>query len=232
VDWKVESLAALSSLNDPLRRRVYDCVGTDARGASRDTVAQALGLPRSVAAFHLDKLVVAGLLTFEFRRPPGRSGPGAGRPAKWYRHSDVDVAVSIPDRRYDLAAQILATAVERSADGVVASAEALRGAAREHGRSIGDALLRPGGGRPGRLAGTLEERLVDVLAEHGYAPRVTDGRVTLANCPFKVLAAQHQELVCRMNHELLSGVVEEAGLPGCNAVLDPAPGRCCVTLVA
>ena len=114
---RLDSLDALTALGEPVRRRVYDYVATEAHGVGRDGVAEALGLPRSVAAFHLDKLVVAGLLAVDFRRPSGRSGPGAGRPAKWYRRSEAEIAVSIPDRHYDLAAQILASAVERVAEG-------------------------------------------------------------------------------------------------------------------
>ena len=96
--------------------------------------------------------------------------------------------------------------------------------AREYGHSIGSRLRL-------ERSGTLQ-RLVDILADQGYEPRVTGGQVSLANCPFKALAEKHQGLVCRINHELICGLVEEAGLPGCTAVLDPAPGRCCVTLVA
>lgn len=52
------------------------------RGMSRAEAADAVGVARTLAAFHLGKLVDAGLLEVAHRRLTGRSGPGAGRPAK------------------------------------------------------------------------------------------------------------------------------------------------------
>ncbi|MGH9294859.1 MAG: helix-turn-helix transcriptional regulator [Acidimicrobiales bacterium] len=220
-------MVAVAALAEPLRRRVYDHVAAHAGGVSRDGTAEALGLARSVAAFHLDKLAEAGLLAVDFRRPPGRRGPGAGRPAKWYRRADGEIAVSVPERRYELAAALLARAVERAANETVPVGAALCEVAREHGRSAGAPLRSKG-----RASGSLLRRLVEVLAEQGYEPHVDGDQVTLVNCPFHLLAAEHRELVCTMNHELLCGLAEEAGLPAGAARLDPGPGRCCVTLVA
>ena len=81
---------------------------------SKDQAAAALGVARSVAAFHLDRLVDDGLLVAEYRRLTGRQGPGAGRPAKLYRRAERGVAVSVPPRRYDLAALLLARAVDEA----------------------------------------------------------------------------------------------------------------------
>jgi len=220
-------VAALAALNEPLRRRIYDHVASEDGGVSRDGAAAALGVSRSVAAFHLEKLAEAGLVEVDYRRPPGRGGPGAGRPAKWYRRAAGEINLSIPERRYGLAAALLARAVERSAGGTVGVTEALRDVAREHGQQIARAL-RLADSKPGPLG----QRLAQLLAEHGYEPRMSDGLITLVNCPFHALAEEHRDLVCHMNHELLCGVAEEAGLPAGAARLDPAPGRCCVTLVA
>jgi predicted ArsR family transcriptional regulator len=71
----------------------------------------------------------------------------------------------------------------------------------------------------------------ELLAEHGYEPRLEDGTITLGNCPFHALVLAHREPVCGMNLELVGGVVEAASLPRSAACLDLAPGRCCVTLV-
>ena len=221
----LDGVATLAALNEPLRRRIYDCVADQVGGVSREKVATTLGVARSVAAFHLDKLVGAGLLEVEQRRPPGRNGPGAGRPAKWYRRAAGEVSVSVPERRYALAAALLAEAVARAASSSLPVADALRAVAREHGRFIGAALSRA-------AAGPVADRLVEVLAEHGYEPCRSEGAITLRNCPFRVLAAEHRRLVCDMNLELLCGLVEAAGLPAGIARIDPAPGRCCVTLAA
>ncbi|MDQ3641298.1 MAG: helix-turn-helix domain-containing protein, partial [Actinomycetota bacterium] len=78
-------LAALAALGDPLRRRLYRFVGGQDHPVGRDEAAAGVGISRSTAAFHLDRLVDDGLLDAEFRRLTGRRGPGAGRPAKLYR---------------------------------------------------------------------------------------------------------------------------------------------------
>ena len=64
----------------------------------REQAAAGVGVARHVAKFHLDRLVADGLLAFEYRRPGGRGGPGAGRPAKLYRPTDSGVDVSLPER--------------------------------------------------------------------------------------------------------------------------------------
>jgi len=117
VEPETDPLTALAALSEPLRRRVYAHVASLRGEVSRGGVAAALGVARAVAAFHLDKLVGAGLLDVRYRRPPGRGGPGTGRPAKWYRRAAGAITVSVPERHYDLAAELLARAVERAGEG-------------------------------------------------------------------------------------------------------------------
>jgi len=81
-------LASLSTLDDPVRRRLYEVVRERPEPVGRDEAAAAAGVGRALAVYHLDKLVEAGLLTASYQRPPGRGGPGAGRPAKLYTRSD------------------------------------------------------------------------------------------------------------------------------------------------
>ena len=76
----------------------------------------------------------------------------------------------------------------------------------------------------------MTARLVDVLADHGYEPRLVDDNVCLTNCPFDQLAAEHTDLVCGMNLRLLDGLLEGAGAEELTARLQPTPGRCCVRL--
>src|SRR5919202_3194136 len=106
--------AGVSALEDPARRALLEFVGAADGAVSRDDAAQALGLTRRATAFHLDRLAEAGLLEVEYRRLTGRSGPGAGRPSKLYRRPAGEVAVSVPERHYDLAGDLLAAAVEES----------------------------------------------------------------------------------------------------------------------
>jgi predicted ArsR family transcriptional regulator len=220
-------LAALAALNEPMRRRLYRYVVGQGAAVNRDDAAAALGVARSVAAFHLDKLADLGLLEVEYRRPHGRSGPGAGRPAKMYRRAAGEIALSVPERHYDLAAQLLARAVEDATARSVPVSDALGSVARAYGRAIG-AGLRSSKGRSRRA---LVVALAELLSDQGYEPRVEGAAVTLGNCPFHILAAEHRDLVCGMNLALLQGVVACGGLPDDAARLDPAPGRCCVSLL-
>src|SRR5919202_5056137 len=117
--------AGVSALEDPARRALLEFV-TAAEGAvSREDAAQALGLTRRATAFHLDRLAEAGLLEVEYRRLTGRSGPVAGRQSKVYRRPADEVAVSVPERHYDLAAELLAAAGESDAAGAGPAREAL-----------------------------------------------------------------------------------------------------------
>jgi predicted ArsR family transcriptional regulator len=218
-------LAAVAALGDPLRRRLYRFVEAQDHAVSRDEVAEGAGVSRSAAAFHLDRLVHERLLETEFRRLTGRQGPGAGRPAKLYRRAAGEVAVSLPARRYELAAGLLAGAAEATAGGepVLAAIDRL---ARVEGARIA-AGLPPGGAGPGP-PGT--GRVADALAAQGYEARAGAGHVTLANCPFAALAARHPALTCTMNLALLQGFSAALAGAGVSAHLRPAEGRCCVVL--
>ena len=143
--------------------------------------------------------------------------------------------MSVPERHYDLAAELLARAVERAGEGVgdLHIGDLLAEVARAHGHDLASELRSsPTEASAGEARPALLERLVRLLVRHGYEPRLAGGVVTMANCPFHALAEEHRALVCHMNHELLSGLAEEAGLPPGSARLDPEPGRCCVTIVA
>jgi predicted ArsR family transcriptional regulator len=226
----VDRVHGVAALDHPVTQSVYRLLAE--RGeVSRDGAAEALDLARSVAAFHLDKLVDAGLADVRFERLTGRSGPGAGRTAKVYRRSDNEIGVSLPERRYDLAGGLLAEAVERSSDDSVPVATALRRAATEMGRRIGEAARVPAGRRSGRAK--RRDALVGALEQHGYEPHLRGGEIVLTNCPFHALAEEHRDLVCGMNLELLSGVIEGAGgADVLEARLAPQPGYCCVRMKA
>jgi predicted ArsR family transcriptional regulator len=197
--------------------------------ATRDEAAAALELARSVAAFHLDKLVDAGLAEVRSERRTGRSGPGAGRPAKVYRRAVADVSVSLPERRYDLAGEVLAEAVERSTAEGVPVGEALCAVATEAGWELGAAAREVVG--PATDRGGRRDALLAVLERHGYEPHGAGEEIVLANCPFHSLAEQHRTLVCGMNLDLLSGVIDGIGAhDAITARLAPEAGSCCVRL--
>ena len=213
-------LDRVTLLAEPVRRRLYEFVVGQAEPVDRDAAAAGAGIGRPLAAFHLDRLAEAGLLDVTYRRRSGRTGPGAGRPAKFYaraRHGEL--SVSVPARHYDLAATILADGVERGAG----SAAPVIDAARGHGRRMA---------REAAIDGMSPGRTVDVLAAQGYEPVTEpDGVVRLRNCPFDALVTDHRDLTCSMNLALLEGVVDGLGEPGVAALADPRDGYCCVTLV-
>ena len=205
---------ALAGLGEPARRALYAYVAAQGRPVSRDEAADATGMKRPTAAFHLDRLVEDGLLDTDFARLSGRTGPGAGRTAKLYSRAHRQVEVSLPPRRYVIAGDILASAIEEAQRLSVPVADTLTQAAERAGRAL--------------AAGGTD--LAAVLASVGYEPRPGPGGVTeLANCPFHELAAGHPQLVCMLNLHLLRAALAELGQPA-QARLDPAEGRCCVTI--
>jgi predicted ArsR family transcriptional regulator len=210
----MDEVARLAALDDPIRRRLFEHVRSSAEPVSREDAAEAVGIGRSLAAYHLDKLAEQALLTATYRRPEGRTGPGAGRPAKLYA-AQGEVSVSVPPRDYELAAELLAQAAEASPE----ARTALDAVAADAGRRLADELG--------------DDSLRDALASRGYEPFEDEAGVTrLRNCPFHRVAQQHRDVVCRMNQAYLDGLLEGLGRTDVVAGLEPEPGRCCVAIRA
>ena len=213
-------LGPLASLADPVRRRLYDFVVAQPGPVDRDTAAEGVGIARALAAFHLDRLAAAGLLDVAYHRRSGRTGPGAGRPAKFYlRPVDREFGVSLPPRAYDLAAEILAEGVERRPE----ATDDVLAAARSRGEQLAQSRAGDGEG---------PEALLGLLAEQGYEPlRDEDGVVRLRNCPFHALVGRHRQLTCSMNLAMLEAVA--AGVESSDLVpqAQPRDGFCCVAFV-
>src|SRR5918997_5519117 len=93
-------LDRLGGLVDPVRRALYRFVAGAGGLVSRDDAASAVDVSRSLAAYHLDRLAEDGLLEVAYQRRTGRSGPGAGRPAKLYRRAPGGVTLRVPPRHY------------------------------------------------------------------------------------------------------------------------------------
>ena len=220
MDPRAAQVVAVAALAEPTRRRLYDHVARAPEPVGRDEVAVALGVPRATVAFHLDRLVDDGLLDVHYRRRTGRSGPGAGRPAKLYRRSEHSVAVSLPERHYDLAGDLLAGAVAEAEGSGEGPAAVLGRRAYARGRELA-AAADPADGR---------EALLRLLEAHGYEPRTVGDAVDLVNCPFHALSRAHTELVCGMNLRLIEGVLDRVASSGLTARLRPTTGACCVRL--
>ena len=207
-------LDAANTLADPVRRALYALIERSDEPIGRDEAAAATGVGRSTAGYHLDQLVDAGLLIATQARRTGRTGPGAGRPAKLYALAPVEITFQTPPRDDTLVAHLLATAVE--ADPTGAARDALRLATKAAGRDVAASLPEPS-----------EEALLRELERRGYQPRPGADGIRLQNCPFHHLVGDHVDLVCTLNEDLLQAAT--AGLP-LDAVLAPEPGRCCVVL--
>lgn len=220
-DSRTARVAAIAALDEPNRRRLYDFVAAQTGPVSRDDAAEATGIARATAAFHLDRMVTDGLLNVVYERRSGRSGPGAGRPAKLYRRSPEEIAVSLPDRRYELAGNLLADALQESES----TGESPRAILDRHARRVGTDL-----GRRTRSDVDGWTAALHALEELGFEPRTDDTSIMLANCPFHGLAERHAAMVCGMNLRLLEGVLEGLSATGLTARLAPQQGHCCVRI--
>lgn len=219
-DTRDARILAIAALEEPTRRRLYDYVVRQAGLVTRDEAATALGLPRTTAAFHLDRLADEGLLDVVYERRTGRSGPGAGRPSKLYRRSTRHVAVSLPEHRYDLAGRLLATAIEDAESSGESPRAALNRRARELGNNLAATARHTNG----------SDAVMRILEQQGFEPRAEENALVLDNCPFHALAQQHTDLVCEMNLCLLDGLLAGLGTTHLQAHLRPEPGHCCVRI--
>jgi predicted ArsR family transcriptional regulator len=221
-------LDAIAPLAEPVRRSLYLYVVGRPDAVGRDEAATAVGIGRALAAFHLDRLVEAGLLSPEYRRLSGRTGPGAGRPAKLYRRADQQLEVSLPERRDDVVARLFAMSLDAERLGTASGTGALEQVATDYGTALGREARDRAGSRPSRAR--LTAAALKVLADHGFEPFAeADGIVTLRNCPFDRVARDYRDLVCGMNRSIMEGLVAGLHATGIRAVFDPQAGRCCMT---
>ncbi|MEV3960670.1 transcriptional regulator [Nocardia sp. NPDC050193] len=222
-------IGAVAALDDDLRRNMYWFIRRAGRPTTRDEAAEHVGISRKLAAFHLDKLVDTGLLQARYERTGGIRR--VGRAPKVYEPADIEVHVSIPERRHEILAEILMQAVLTEATGESAREATLRVAANRGattGREMRERL------RPGRLGA---ERAITLLAaalgEQGFEPaRTAPACLRLRNCPFHPLAARAPDLVCSLNHAYLTGLLHGLEADAVQAHLAPAAGECCVEIHA
>lgn len=203
--------SAVATLVDASRRALYDYVRRQDHPVGREEAAEATAMSRSLAAFHLDKLVDAGLLSARYEAPAGQPR-GRGRAPKVYEVAGDGLAVTIPARDYELIADILAEAVT---DDHTPARDAATRVARRRGHELGASMRGVG--------------VVDALAGLGFEPHTQPGVVRLHNCPFHALAVRHTELVCGVNLGFVAGLLDGLEVAA-EARLAPRPGACCVEL--
>lgn len=213
---EAERLSAVASLDDPVRKTLFELLRRSPRALSRDDCAEALDLPKSTVRAHLDRMVADRILDVDFRKVGARTGPGSGRPTKLYTVALAEVGVSVPARHYDLAAELLAAAVQHSMDSGVEVRDALATVAFDAGRELG--------AQAGSIAVVLENT--------GYDPGPDgEGGTIMANCPFHQLSREHTGVVCSLNGALLNGVL--AGCGDSSHVIEPDSNlsHCCARIV-
>lgn len=211
---------ALSVLADRTRRGLYELVARSDHPVSREECAQALRLDRSLAAYHLDKLLEYGYLEATYERQPGRrGGPGLGRPPKLYRRSSRAFVSRVPARDYRLLAELVVAAADEAGP---TARQAITRAARNVGRNLATAASEARG---------RQEEFGELLDRHGYEPYEAEpGLVRLRNCPFDAVASRHPGLVCALNHALIEGMLSALGAEPDRALLAPQDGCCCVAI--
>lgn len=224
-DGFAQRVSRVSALADPIRRALYHFVAHQPGAVSRDQAAAGLDIPRHTAKFHLDKLVDEGLLVPEFKRLSGRTGPGAGRPAKVYRRVRKEVNVTLPRRRYDLAGHVLADTLGRVKAGTPLD-QAIDDAV-DNAANIVVESWPP-------IESSDIDRMIGVLSRLGYEPRpegsADDVAVQLTNCPFQQLSDDHSDVICPINRQFIDAVGRRLD---CTEIRTTSVDRgtgCCVAL--
>lgn len=217
-----DQLASLVLLLEPTRAKLYRHVAGEREAVSRDGAATAMGITRAQAAFHLDKLVDAGLLRVEYRRLSGRAGRGAGRPAKLYRRSRHRFDATVPPRNPELLARLLTESLSR------VDHSPTREASYRYGHALGVRARRRVRQQPG--VGTLARCVDDVAGELGFEPMVTADETWARNCPFDPLSREFPELVCQAALAILAGVRDGVGAVQVDVARRERADWCCVVL--
>ena len=180
---------ALEAVARPELRDVVLFARAQAHPVSADDVAARFRIHRTVARGRLERLAAAGLLTASFERRTGRSGPGAGRPAKVYAVPPETSAIEFPERHYDrLLGRLLGALPEEGRH------EALAEAGIAFGADLADAtgLART------KSIRAAAERACTALGELGFQATVaeaTPDTVTIATptCPLRPLVVANPD---------------------------------------
>src|SRR5712691_7130573 len=180
----------LDAIGDNELRETLLFARAQALPVTADEVAAAHQIHRNVARSRLERLAEAGLLIPSFERRTGRTGPGAGRPAKTYRVAPELSAIEFPERRYEQLIGLLINALPK---------RARRDRVHEVGIAFGRDLARQARLRSANTFDTALRRVCAALGSLGYQAalaEVTDERamITTATCPLRPLVRAHPEL--------------------------------------
>jgi len=204
-DQQVADLA--STLGDATRRGIYVTVREAVEPMTASQIAELFDIHANVARHHLDRLVADDYLQVTRRRPSGKTGPGAGRPAKHYEPTRKNVSVQFPARRYDLLSELLLRVIERIAPGTASAVAAEVGA--EYGRELASDIGFPNESGYDAAAIAVARALMGVGFE--VEARPGDHELVTRFCPFGESAKNHPAIVCQLDQGLVSGLLEGTG---------------------
>jgi predicted ArsR family transcriptional regulator len=179
----------LSAIGDPELRATLAHARSQSRPVTADEVAAALDVHRNVARSRLERLAEAGLLVPGYERRSGRSGPGAGRPAKTYTVPPELVAIEFPARRYESLLGHLLDALP---------ARGRRAQLREVGIAFGTELAEAAKLRPSRSLRSGFERVCAAVGRLGYQASVEEvsergAVIATPTCPLRPLVRARPE---------------------------------------
>jgi predicted ArsR family transcriptional regulator len=182
---------AISALQDRTRRRILLDFYVHRPEWTVDDVAKAMGIHRTVAHGHLERLLALGYLSSGQRR--GKYG----KPAKLYWLAGPQIDFSYPVRRFARLASLLADSMQkRGPDGIRE--------AREAGRLYGAALASK--------RANSRQAVLRQLAPLGAEYALIDHEVVARNCIFREACAVAEGVVCELHAGLLEGAFQQAGL--------------------
>lgn len=224
-----ERIADLTSaLGDPTRRAIYVAVRESAEPMTTSRIAQLFEIHPNVARHHLEKLADDGWLLVSHRRPTGKSGPGAGRPAKTYEASTREVSLHFAPRRYELLVELLMRVLSRVAP------DDLRSIAEQVGEEYGKELAAEIGAPEDAGYSEAVSAVAVAMTGLGFSmdPDVEGQRLLTSHCPFGEAATDHPDVVCSLDRGIVTGLVGSL-TAGCTPVLVPheKPDEDCVTRV-
>jgi predicted ArsR family transcriptional regulator len=203
---------ALEAVGDPELRAALRLVRGRRGPVSADDLAAAHKVHRNVARARLERLADAGLVVSAFERRSGRSGPGAGRPAKVYSPAPETAPIEFPERNY---AELVGLLVDRLPE---------RGRKRrlhELGIELARPLVRRARLTPSRDLRRGVERVCDALGRLGFQASVEEVRddtvvISTPTCPLRPLVVARPELA-EVDRGMWCGLLA-AGVEGVRAV--------------
>jgi predicted ArsR family transcriptional regulator len=224
LDSRISDLT--SSLGDPTRRAIYIAIRESAEPITTSQVAELFDIHPNVARHHLDRLADDGYLKVSQVRRGG--GPGAGRPAKTYESTNMEVSVHFAPRRFEMLTEMLFKVLEEVAPPNVS--EIAEQVGRTYGRELAAEIGAPND--PGYDEAV--QAVASAMTGLGFSvdPDVEGQRLLTSHCPFGETATNHPDVICSLDRGIVAGLFGALSVP-CNPVVFPHQGLDddCVTQV-